>query len=116
MNELRKLVDKEHELSLRRQCELFEIHRSGLYYKPRGEKPENLEIMRLMDEHYLKHPTEGVLNVQDMLSDRGFVVNHKRVRRLLRLMGLMAILSEEESEQAWSKEIHPSLSLKWIEY
>ena len=59
VNQLRKLVDTEHGLSVRQQCDLLEIHRSGLYYKPCGEKPENLKIMRLMDEHYLEHPTEG---------------------------------------------------------
>ncbi len=66
MNQLRKLVDKEHDLSLRRQCELLTVHRSGLYYKPCGEKQENLEIMRIMDEHYLKHPTEEVIRMQDI--------------------------------------------------
>ena len=91
MKQLRELVDTEHELSVRRQCELLTIHRSGLYYKPCGEKPENLEIMRIMDEHYLKHPSEGVIRMQDLLLALGFVVNHKRVRRLLRLMGSTSV-------------------------
>jgi putative transposase len=56
-----------------------------------GESEENLQIMRLMDEHYLEHPTEGVLQMQDFLFLYGFLVNHKRVRRLLRKMGIMAI-------------------------
>ena len=76
MNQLRKLVDNEHTLSVRRQCELLTVHRSGLYYKPCGEKQEKLEIMRIMDEHYLKHPTEGVILIQDFLFVLGFVVNH----------------------------------------
>ncbi len=92
MNQRQNLVDTQHDLSVRKQCELLSIHRSGLYYAPKGESQENLEIMRIMDEHYMHHPTEGVLNVQDLLFTLGFVVNHKRVRRLLRLMGLMAIL------------------------
>jgi putative transposase len=58
-----------------------------LYYKPKGETQENLELMRMMDEHYLQHPTAGVLRMQDFLFAMGFVVNHKRVRKLLRLMG-----------------------------
>ena len=110
MNQLRKLVDTEHELSVRQQCDLLEIHRSGLHYKPRGEKPENLEIMRLMDEHYLDHPTEGVIRMQDFLLALGFVVNHKRVRRLLRLMGLMAIYPKRNlSKLGLKKYIHPYL-------
>ncbi|RPJ78729.1 MAG: transposase [Alphaproteobacteria bacterium] len=59
--------------------------------------------MRLMDEHYLKHPTEGVIRMQDFLFALGFMVNHKKVRRLLRLMGL------EELEQVGIKEIFSSL-------
>ena len=61
MRERLNLVDNEHILSTRKQCEILSVHRSGLYYKPQGEKEGNLEIMRIMDEHYLKHPTEGVM-------------------------------------------------------
>ncbi|WP_390902156.1 IS3 family transposase [Xanthocytophaga flava] len=41
--------------------------------------------MRLLDERYLNFPTEGVLQMQDYLRSEGYVVNHKRVRRLLRM-------------------------------
>lgn len=110
MSQRRDLIDNQHLLSVRRQCDLLTLHRSGLYYKPRGEKPENLEIMRLMDEHYLKHPSEGVIRMQDFLLAMGFVVNHKRVRRLLRLMGLMAIYPKRNlSKLGMKKYIHPYL-------
>jgi putative transposase len=66
--------------------------------------------MRIMDEHYLKHPTEGVIRMQDLLFALGFVVNHKRVRRLLRLMGLMAIYPKKNlSKLGLKKYIHPYL-------
>ncbi len=110
MSKRRDLVDNQHDLSIRKQCEILSIHKSGLYYAPRGEKPENLEIMRIMDEHYLKHPTEGVIRMQDLLFALGFVVNHKRVRRLLRLMGLMAIYPKKNlSKLGLKKYIHPYL-------
>lgn len=110
MKQCRDLVGIKSSLSIRRQCELLSIHRSGLYYKPKGEKPENLELMRLMDEHYLKHPTQGVLRMQDFLFALGFVVNHKRVRRLLRIMGLMAIYPKKNlSKLGLKKYIHPYL-------
>ena len=110
MNQRRDLIDTQHALSVRGQCDLLFLHRSGLYYKPKGEKPENLELMRLMDEHYLKHPTEGVLRVQDFLLSLGFVVNHKRVRRLLRLMGLMAVYPKRNlSKLGLKKYIYPYL-------
>jgi len=110
MSQRRELVDNQHELSTRKQCDILSIHRSGLYYKAKGEKQENLEVMRIMDEHYLKHPTEGVLRMQDFLFALGFVVNHKRVRRLLRLMGLMAIYPKKNlSKLGQKKYIHPYL-------
>ena len=110
MNQRQKLVDNQNKLSVRKQCELLSIHRSGFYYAPKGESQENLEIMRIMDEHYLNHPTEGVLNVQDLLFALGFLVNHKRVRRLLRLMGLMAIYPKKNlSKLGLKKYIHPYL-------
>jgi len=110
MSQRQKLVDNQHKLSVRKQCELLSIHRSGLYYAPKGESQENLEIMRIMDEHYLHHPSEGVINVQDLLFALGFVVNHKRVRRLLRLMGLMAIYPKKNlSKLGLRKYIHPYL-------
>lgn len=78
-------------LSIRRQCQLLSIHRSSIYYRPLGEKPENLKIMRIMDEHGLKHPAEGVMSMYYMLQGKGYQVNPKRIRRLLRKMGRMAI-------------------------
>jgi putative transposase len=81
-----------------------------LYYAPKGESQENLKIMRIMDEHYLEHPSEGVIRMQDMLFALGFLVNHKRVRRLLRLMGLMAIYPKRNlSKLGLKKYIHPYL-------
>ena len=91
MKERQELVNKEEVMSIRKQCEVLSVNRSRLYDAPVGESEENLEIMRKIDEHYLDHPTEGVIRVQDFLFALGFVVNHKRVRRLLPLMGLMAI-------------------------
>ena len=92
MSERAKLVKgRFSNLSIRKQCELLKIHRSRIYYRPLGEKPENLKIMRLMDEHALEHPAEGVMSMHYMLGRKGYHVNVKRVRRLLRKMGLMAI-------------------------
>jgi len=105
-----ELIDSKHVLSVRKQCEVLSVHRSGLYYKPQNEKKENLEIMRKMDEHYLKHPTAGVIRMQDLLLSLGMVVNHKRVRRLLRLMGMMAIYPKRNlSKLGLIKYIRPYL-------
>ncbi len=115
MKELIQLIEKSKNLSIRRQSELLEVSRSNFYYTPTSESTMNLEIMRLIDEHYLKHPTYGVLQMQDYLSSIDIVVNHKRVRRLLRLMGLMAIYPKRNlSKLGLAKYIRPYL-LKGLE-
>ena len=110
MKELKVFVQKENKLSVRCQCVLLGIHRSGLSYRPVQESAENLQIMRLMDENNLKHPTSGVLRMEDFLFSLGFIVNHKRVRRLLRKMGIMAIYPKRNlSKLGLAKYIRPYL-------
>jgi putative transposase len=110
MKELASFTESHEHLSMRRQCELLEINRSNSYYKPIRESDKNLHLMRLMDEHHLKHPTYGVLQMQDYLFAAGYKANHKRVRRLLRLMGIMAIYPKRNlSKLGKAKYIHPYL-------
>lgn len=110
MKELQSYVTENEKISIRHQCELVEISRSNVYYEPVGESQENLQVMRLMDEHFLDHPTEGVLQMQDFLFLCGFLVNHKRVRRLLRLMGIMAIYPKRNlSKLGHAQYIRPYL-------
>ena len=110
MKELQSYVTENEEISIRHQCELIELSRSTVYYEPVGESEENLKIMRMMDENYLEHPTAGVLQMQDFLFLYGFVVNHKRVRRLLRKMGIMAIYPKRNlSKLGNAKYIRPYL-------
>ena len=70
------MINTDRKLSVRSQCELLGLHRSGLYYQPAAETEENLHLMRLLDERYLNYPTEGVLQMQDYLIARGYQVNH----------------------------------------
>jgi len=79
------------ELSVVRQCELLGISRSGFYYEPVGMNPEDLELMRLLDEQYTRTPFYGVPKMTEWLHSLGSTAGPKRVRRLLRLMGLEAI-------------------------
>jgi putative transposase len=67
------------------------MSRSGLYYIPAEESAENLGLMRLLDEKYMKTPFFGVRRMTDWLDKQGHAVNAKRVRRLMRVMGLEAI-------------------------
>ena len=86
------MIEADHpEISVRRQCRLLGLARSGLYYQPRGESEENLELMRLIDETYTRWPFYGVPRMTAWLVREGYPINPKRVRRLMRLMGLEAI-------------------------
>jgi len=86
------MIEAEHPvLSVRRQCDLLGLARSGLYYEPQGESAENLALMRLLDEAYTAWPFYGVRKMTAHLEREGQAVNVKRVRRLMRLMGLETI-------------------------
>ncbi len=88
----RSLIEGGHPaLSVRRQCELLGLNRSSLYYKPAPETPENLRLMRLIDEQYTACPFYGSRRMTEWLIRRGEEVNRKRVQRLMRTMGLEAI-------------------------
>lgn len=86
-----------------------------LHYQPAVEKPENLELMRMMDEEYLEHPTKGVLGMVDYLLALGILAGPKRVRRLLREMGIMAIYPKRNlSKLGLARYVH-SYKLRGLE-
>jgi putative transposase len=105
------LIDAQHkQISLRRQCQLLGLHRSGLYYEPQSETLENLELMRLLDEQYTRCPFYGVRRMRAWLESRGYTVNEKRVRRLLRKMGLLAIYPKPFlSQSVAGAQVYPYL-------
>ena len=82
------------QLSVAKQCNLLSIHRSGIYYQPKGESDLNLELMRQMDEHYLYHPFKGAKRMHTWLTmDKGYEVSRNRVERLYyKVMGLRAVM------------------------
>ena len=92
---LRELIDwNQPKLSIREQCELLQLNRSTLYYEPLPESVENLEIMRRIDEQYLKRPHFGSRLMTVALRRQGYRVNRKRVRRLMAKMGLVALYAK----------------------
>ncbi len=78
-------------MSVVQQCGLLELSRSTFYYRPRGENAYNLALMRLIDEQFTKRPFYGVPRMTARLRAMGHGVNPKRIRRLMRVMGLEAI-------------------------
>ena len=73
------------------------LTRSNLYYAGQPENPENLRIMEAIDRQYLKTPFYGIRKMTVELNKQGFRVNHKRVQRLMRLMGLVAIYQKPKT-------------------
>ena len=81
------------------QCRLLKIARSTLYYRPVAVDPDDLALMRRIDELYLASPFYGSRRMVAVLRREGLVVNRKRVRRLMRLMGLEAIYQKPNTSQ-----------------
>ena len=77
-----------HALSIVRQCQLIGLPRSGYYYHPKEESPENLAYLRIIDEQYLRTPFFGSRMMTAWMIRQGYSVNRKRVQRLMRKMGI----------------------------
>ena len=93
-----KVVKSHPRLSLKEQCKILSIHRSGLYYKPKGESILNLMLMKAIDKQFLDHPYYGVERMTDYLNlDLGYGVNIKKVRRLYKLMNLQTIYAKPKT-------------------
>jgi putative transposase len=108
---MRRLVDHGcSEISVRRQCELLGINRSGLYYEPAGESEENLLLMRLLDEQYTRTPFYGSRKMAEWLATEGHRVNRKRVSRLMELLGIEAVYPKPKlSQPGEGHRIYPYL-------
>jgi putative transposase len=84
---LRTWIEPDHNtLGVSRQCQLLGLPRSSWYYEPCGETAENLELMRRIDAEYTRHPFYGSRKLANVLG-----VNRKRVQRLMRRMGIVAV-------------------------
>ena len=95
------MIAKNHPgLSISEQCRLLSISRSSFYYEPKGETGFNLDLMRLIDKQFLETPFYGVRQMTWHLRNEGHLVNEKRIRRLMRLMGLMPIYQRPNTSKA----------------
>ena len=80
-------------LSVSRQCELIGLARAS-YYRAKKvviETDENLDLMRIIDEEYMRHPFYGSRKMRDYLRRQGYKINRKRVQRLMQNMGIMSV-------------------------
>jgi len=94
------LVEPDSKLSIRRQCELLNINRSSLYYKAAQEDDKNLELMKIIDEEYTRHPFYGTRRMKSYLQNFGYNINRKRIQRIYQLMGLEAIYPKPKLSKA----------------
>ena len=94
------MVERDGTLSISRQCALLGVNRSSVYYRPRGERAENLALMRRMDALSLEYPFYGSRQMARHLRREGVSVGRRRVRRLMRLMGLEAIYRKPRTSDA----------------
>jgi len=106
LEEKRALIEPARpEISIARQCDLLGLARSSYYYQEVPEREENLLLMRLLDEQYTRTPFYGVRKMTAWLGTQGYEVNHKRVARLLRQMGLCAIYPKPRLSQPGDQTI-----------
>ena len=105
------MVNRGHPgLSVVKQCRLLQLSRSAVYYRPTPTNPADLDLMAGMDRQYLKTPFYGSRRMTAWLRTQGHQVNRKRVRRLMRAMGLEAIYRKPNtSKPAPEHRIYPYL-------
>ena len=90
---------KTNVISIRKQCQVLGLNRSSYYYKPQEESPENMDIMRRMDELYLKYPFYGSRKMALALKQQGITVCRDRIRRLMKVIGITAIYQKPNTSQ-----------------
>jgi putative transposase len=105
------MIERGHpDLPVGKQCALLSISRSSFHYEPKGETELNLGLMRKIDKQFLETPFYGVRQMTWHLRNEGHLVNEKRIRRLMRLMGLMPIYQKPNtSKAAKGHKIYPYL-------
>ena len=92
MKARRSMIAPNPEMSMRRQAELLRVNRSGLYYESAPTDQEELAVMRRLDELHLQLPFYGSRKLALELRKEGVLINRKRVQRMMRLMGIVAMV------------------------
>jgi putative transposase len=106
------MIDRRHDLPLSRQAELLKLSRSSIYYEPMPVPvpPEELAIMRQIDELHLNYPFAGSRMLRDLLRADGVVIGREKVATLMRRMGIEAIYRRPNtSKPAAGHKIYPYL-------
>ena len=95
------MIEPEHQqINVSRQCDLLGLARSSYYYQSQEETELNLELMKLIDRQYTATPFYGIRRMTAWLRTQGYQVNHKRVARLMKKMGLETIYPKPKLSQS----------------
>ena len=107
-------IERNHpKISMRRQCQMLSLARSGLYYQPKGESSENLRLMENIDKQFLETPWYGSRQMARYMKRQGHKYGRHRVRRLMRLMRLVPIYQEPNTSKKHPQhKIYPYLLRK----
>ena len=89
--ERKKMIDFKAEISVSKQCKVLNLERNFLFHSPKGESDENLQIMLLLDKLYFIAPFYGYRKITVWLQNQGYIVNEKRVRRLMKIVNWKTI-------------------------
>ncbi len=104
------MIDRSHELPIRRQCQILEIGRSSYYYQAVPVNQADVDRMRMIDEIHLKYPFYGSRKVRNELKARGIKVGRGHVRTLMRKMGIEALYQKPRlSDPHPGHKIYPYL-------
>jgi putative transposase len=104
------MIDRNHDLPIARQAKVLNLSRGSIYYKPRPVSPEDLALMRRIDELHLDCPFAGSRMLRDMLRRDGFPVGRRHVATLMKRMSIEAIYRRPNtSKPAPGHKIYPYL-------
>jgi len=88
---------KNEKITITKQCELLDLSRSSVYYKPAPESAENIKIMALLDKQYFETPFYGARKLVVLLKGQGYIVNRKRLQRLMKIIDWRTIYREPKT-------------------
>ena len=104
------MIDRDHELSVSKQCAALGISRGSIYYEPAAVSASDLVLMHRLDEMHLAHPHAGSRMLKDLLAAEGSKVGRRHVRTLMERMGIEAIYRRPRtSKPAAGHKIFPYL-------
>ena len=104
------MIDRNHKLSVARQCRTLKLSRSSVYYRPRPVLPADLELMHRIDKLHLEYPFAGARMLRDMLRREGHLVGRRHVSTLMKRMRIGAIYRKPNTSRRHpTNQVYPYL-------